>query len=198
MHTMWKGTISFGLVNIPVKMHAATENKDIRLRQLHKECKTPIKYQKVCPACEREVENEEIVKAYEYEKNKFVMLDEEDLKALQKEQSDKAVEIMDFVELEQIDPIYFEKSYYLSPNEGGSKAYGLLRTALEDTGKIGVAKMMIRSKEQLAVIRVYENTLVVETVHYPDEVRHVDDVPNVPDAEVETVYKELDIANLLL
>src|SRR5690625_7969027 len=104
-------------------MHAATENKDIRLRQLHKECKTPIKYQKVCPACEREVENEEIGKAYEYEKNKFVMLEEDDLKALQKEQSDKAVEIMDFVELEQTDPSDFEKSNYLSPNDGGSKAY---------------------------------------------------------------------------
>src|SRR5690625_2045877 len=127
MHTMWKGTISFGLVNIPVKMHAATENKDVPLRQLHKECDTPIKYQKVCPVCDREVDNDEIVKAYEYAKNKFVKLDEEDLKALKKEQGDKAVEIMDFVKLEQIDPIYFEKSYYLSPNEGGAKAYGLLR-----------------------------------------------------------------------
>src|SRR5699024_5130634 len=170
MHTMWKGTISFGLVNIPGKMHAATENKDVKLRQLHKECQTPIKYKRVCPACEREVENDEIVKAYEYAKNKFVVLDDDELASLKKEQEAKAVEILDFVKLEEIDPIYFEKSYYLSPNEGG-KAYGLLRTALEDTGKIGIAKMMIRSKEQLAVIRVYENTLVVETIHYPDEVR---------------------------
>src|SRR5699024_8738029 len=155
MHTMWKGTISFGLVNIPVKMQDATENKDVKLRQLHKECESTIKYKKVCHICNREDENNEIVNAYEYEKNKFVVLDDEELKALQKEQEDKAVEIMDFVKLEDIDPIYFEKSYYLSPNEGGSKAYGLLRAALEDTGKIGVAKMMIRSKEQLAVIRVY-------------------------------------------
>src|SRR5690625_1981587 len=85
MHTMRKGTISFGLVNIPVKMHAATENKDVKLRQLHKECQTPIKYQKVCPVCDRKVEEEEIVKAYEITKDKFVMLDEEDLKALKKE-----------------------------------------------------------------------------------------------------------------
>src|SRR5699024_5404452 len=193
MHTMWKGTISFGLVNIPVKMHAATENKDIRLRQLHAECHTPVKYEKVCPVCDRELKQEEIVKAYEYANNKFVVLDEDELEALKKEQTDKAVEIMDFVQLDDIDPIYFEKSYYLSPNEGSSKAYGLLRTALKDTGKIGVAKIMIRSKEHLAVIRVYENTLVVETVHYPDEVRNVEDVPNVPD-EVETVKKELDTA----
>ena len=143
MHTMWKGTISFGLVNIPVKMHAATENKDVKLRQLHKECQSPIKYEKVCPVCDRSVEEEEIVKAYEYTKDKFVILDEEDLQAIKKEQTDKAVEIIDFVKLEEIDPIYFEKSYYLSPNEGGTKAYSLLRTALEETGKIGVDRKSV-------------------------------------------------------
>jgi len=197
MHTMWKGTISFGLVNIPVKMHAATENKDVKLRQLHKECKSPVKYEKVCPICDREIENDEIVKGYEYVKNKFVILDEEDLEALKKEQEDRSVEIVDFVKLEEIDPIYFEKSYYLSPNEGGSKAYGLLRSALMDTGKIGIAKMMIRSKEQLAVIRVYQNALVVETIHFPDEVRNVQDVPNVPEA-TEVPKKELDTAKMLI
>ncbi|SET75678.1 DNA end-binding protein Ku [Oceanobacillus limi] len=197
MHTMWKGTISFGLVNIPVKLHAATENKDVSLRQLHKECQSPIKYEKVCPVCDRKIENDEIVKAYEYAKNKFVVLEEEDLAALKEEQEDRSVEIVDFVKLEEIDPIYFEKSYYLSPNEGGGKAYGLLRAALQDTGKIGVAKMMIRSKEQLAIIRIYENTLVVETIHYPDEVRNVQDVPNVPE-ETEIAKKELDTAKMLI
>ncbi|ALX49838.1 Ku protein [Lentibacillus amyloliquefaciens] len=197
MHTMWKGTISFGLVNIPVKMHAATENKDIKLRNLHKECRTPVKYQKVCPNCDKEVENDEIVKAYEYAKNKFVVLDDDELENLKKEQTDKAVEIMDFVNLDEIDPIYFEKSYYLSPNDGGAKSYGLLRSALQDTGKIGIAKMMIRSKEQLAVIRIYENTLVVETIHYPDEVRDVKDVPNVP-AENNAEEKELETAKMLI
>ncbi|SDK16808.1 Ku protein [Sediminibacillus albus] len=197
MHTMWKGTISFGLVNIPVKLHAATENKDVKLRQLHKECQSPIKYQKVCPVCEREVESEEIVKAFEYAKNKFVVLTDEEMAELQEEQTDKAVEIVDFVSLQEIDPIYFEKSYYLSPNEGGSKAYTLLRQALKDSEKIGVAKMIIRSKEQLAAIRVYENTLVVETIHYPDEVRDVKEVPNVPE-DVKTDQKELDTAKMLI
>lgn len=197
MHTMWKGTISFGLVNIPVKMHAATENKDIKLRQLHKKCKTPIKYEKTCPNCDEDVKNEDIVKAYEYAKNKFVILDEEELESLKKEQEDKAVEIIDFVQLEEIDPVYFEKSYYLSPNEGGSKAYALLREALTDSGKIGIAKMMIRSKEQLAVIRVYKDAIVVETIHYPDEVRAVSDVPNVPSQET-VGRKELDTAKLLI
>src|SRR5690625_911165 len=197
MHTMWKGTISFGLVNIPVKMHAATENKDIKLRQLHEECQTPVKYEKVCPVCDRKIDDHEIVKAYEYAKNKFIVLDEEDLKELKKEQTEKAVEIIDFVQLAEIDPIYFEKSYYLSPNEGGSKAYKLLHTALLETKKIGVAKMIIRSKEQLAVIRTYENTLVVETIHYPDEVRNVLDVPNIP-ANLNTDKKELETAKMLI
>ncbi|QSS99912.1 Ku protein [Pontibacillus sp. ALD_SL1] len=197
MHTMWKGTISFGLVNIPVKLHSATENKDISLRQLHEECKSPIEYERTCPVCEREVEKEEIVKAYEYAKNKFVVLDDEELEELRKEQSNKAVEIMDFVKLSDIDPIYFEKSYYLSPDEGGTKAYSLLRQTLLDTEKIGVAKIIIRSKEQLAMVRVYENTLVMETIHYPDEVRDVKEVPNVPE-ETELGKKELETAKTLV
>jgi len=197
VHTMWKGTISFGLVNIPVKLHSATENKDIKLRQLHKECKTPIKYERTCPNCDEEVKSEEIVKAYEYAENKFVVLDDEDLENLKKEQEDKAVEIVDFVKLEEIDPIYFEKSYFISPNEGGSKAYSLLRKSLKDTGKIGIAKIIIRSKEQLAIVRIYENTLIMETIHYPDEVRDFQEVPNVPEEE-NLGKKELDTAKNLI
>ena len=197
MHTVWKGSISFGLVNIPVKLHAATENKDIKLRQLHKECHTPINYQKVCPGCKGEVKSEDIVKAYEYAKNKFVILDNEELEKLRKENEDKAVEIIDFVKLEEIDPIYFERSYFLSPDGGGGKAYSLLREALTASGKIGVAKIIIRSREQLAVVRVYKDTLVMETIHYPDEVRSAADVPNIP-SEQTVVKKELDTALLLV
>ncbi|WP_093273416.1 Ku protein [Psychrobacillus sp. OK032] len=197
MHTVWKGSISFGLVNIPIKLHSATENKDIKLRQLHKECKTPISYEKICEGCKKEVKNEDIVKAYEYSKNKFVVLDEEELAKLKKENEDKAVEIIDFVKLEEIDPIYFERSYFMAPDSGGGKAYTLLRKALEESGKIGVAKIMIRSKEQLAVIRVYQETLIMETIHFPDEVRSTADVPNVP-TEQEVVKKELDTALMLV
>ncbi|ARK31198.1 non-homologous end joining protein Ku [Halalkalibacter krulwichiae] len=197
MHTVWKGSISFGLVNIPIKLHTATENKDIKLRQLHKECHTPISYQKVCPGCDQEVKNEDIVKAYEYAKNKFVVLDDEELEKLKKENEDKAVEIIDFVKLEEIDPIYFEKSYFIAPDNGGAKAYSLLRKALVESGKIGIAKIIIRSKEQLAIVRVYQNTLLMETIHFPDEVRHVEDVPNVP-AEQLVVQKELDTALMLV
>ncbi|MDP4083604.1 MAG: Ku protein [Bacillota bacterium] len=197
MHTMWKGSISFGLVNIPIKLHAATEDKDIKLRTLHKKCHSPIKYEKVCPVCEEEVKSEEIVKAYEYAKGKFVVLDNEDLENLRKENEEKAVEIIDFVKMEQIDPIYFDRSYYMSPSESGGKAYSLLRKALQDSQKVGLARIVIRSKEQMAVIRVFENTLVMETIHYPDEVRKASDVPNVPAADKIT-KKELDTAILLI
>jgi DNA end-binding protein Ku len=197
MHTMWKGSISFGLVNIPVKLHAATENKDVKFRSLHKKCHTPIKYEKVCPNCEEEISNEDIVKGYEYTKGKFVIVEDDELKSLEKELDDKAVEIIDFVKMTDIDPIYFNRSYYLSPNDGGIKAYSLLRKALEETEKVGIAKIIIRSKEQLAVIRVYQNTLVMETIHYPDEVRNVSDVPNVPTTN-QISDKELETAILLI
>jgi DNA end-binding protein Ku len=197
MHTMWKGSISFGLVNIPIKLHAATEDRDVKLRTLHKKCNSPIKYEKICPVCEVEVKNEEIVKAYEYAKGKFVVLDNEDLENLRKENEEKAVEIIDFVKMEQIDPIYYDRSYYMSPGESGGKAYSLLRKALEESQKVGLAKIIIRSKEQMAVIRVFENTLVMETIHFPDEVRHVSDVPNVPSADKVT-KRELDTAILLI
>ncbi|KZE37424.1 Ku protein [Bhargavaea cecembensis] len=197
MHTVWKGSISFGLVNIPVKLHAATEDRDVKLRQLHKECNAPISYKKVCTSCNAEVKPEDIVKAYEYTKGKFVVLDEDDLKALKKENEDKAVEIVDFVKLEEIDPIYFERTYFLAPDKGGAKAYALLRAALGDSDKIGIAKIIIRQKEQLAAVRVYKNALMLETIHYPDEVRKVEDVPNVPEAE-SVVKKELDVAMMLI
>jgi DNA end-binding protein Ku len=197
MHTMWKGSISFGLVSIPIKLHAATEDKDISLRTLHKECRSPIRYEKICPVCDIVVDEDDIVRAYEYTKGKFVVLEEEELQQLKKENEDEVVEMIDFVKIEEIDPIYFNKSYYLSPNEGGAEAYALLRKALETSGKVGIAKITIRSKEQLAIIRVLEQALLMETIHYPDEVRPATDVPNIP-AEEQVVKKELDMAILLI
>ncbi|WP_026694945.1 Ku protein [Peribacillus kribbensis] len=197
MHTIWKGSISFGLVNIPIRLHSATEDKDISLRTLHKECHTPIKYEKVCPVCNKSLDKDELVKAFEYTKGKFVVLEDSELEELKKVNEARAVEIVDFVKIEEIDPIYFLKSYYLSPNEGGSKAYSLLRKALEESRKVGIAKILIRSKEQLAVVRVYQNTLVMETIYYPDEVRSAGDVPNVP-AEENITQKELDTAVMLI
>jgi DNA end-binding protein Ku len=197
MHTIWKGSISFGLVNIPIKLHAATEDKDIKLRSLHRECHTPIKYEKICPVCEKDLEYEDIVKGYEIAKGKFVVIEDEEIKALRETSEEKAVEIVDFIKIEEIDPIYYNRSYFISPNEGGKKAYSLLRKALTESNKVGIAKIAMRSKEQLAVVRVYQNTMVMETIHFPDEVRQTGDVPNVP-AEDEVSQKELETAVMLI
>lgn len=196
MHTIWKGSISFGLVNIPINLFAATESKDISFRSIHKECNSPIKYEKVCPVCDREVNNDEVIKGYEYEPGKFVVISNEELKEIAPE-SNRTIEIIDFVSLEQIDPIYFEKSYFLGPQDNGLKSYHLLKQAMEKTGKIGLAKITIRSKESLAVVRVYQTGLILETIFYPDEVRSVGQVPGV-DTEIKVDEKEIDMATQLI
>jgi DNA end-binding protein Ku len=196
MHTVWKGSISFGLVNIPVKMFTATEDKDIRFKYIHKECHTPVKYKKVCPACNKEVLPEDIVRGYEYEPGKFVIMTEEDFEALQVK-SEKTVEIMDFVKLEEVDPVYFDKTYFLAPQETGGKAYTLLREALSQKERIAVAKITIRDRESLAVIRVYSKVLILETIFYPDEVKDYTQVPGVPE-NLQTTKAELDMATQLI
>ncbi|HHT49626.1 MAG TPA: Ku protein [Firmicutes bacterium] len=170
MRTLWKGAISFGLVNIPVKMYTATERKDLHFHQLHATCKTPIQYRKFCPSCQVEVNPEELVRGYEYEKGKYVILREEDLQMLPGENT-KTIDILDFVDLAEIDPVYFDRSYYLGPNPGGEKAYALLKQAMAETGKIAIARVMIRSKTVLACIRGWDQILVMETMFFPDEIR---------------------------
>ncbi len=192
MHTIWKGSISFGLVHIPVKLFAATENKNVSFRQLHEKCHTPIKYEKVCPSCETEVSQEDIVKGYEYEKGKFVILNEEELDVLA-QKNNKHIEIVDFIKLEEIDPIYFNRSYYLGPHEHGEKAYSLLQKAMQDSQKVAIAKIMLRAKEHLAAIRVYEQALVLETIHYPDEVRRAENIPGLRD-DIQISDKEMEMA----
>lgn len=196
MHTVWKGAISFGLVHVPVKMFSATEDKDISMRYIHKVCGSPLAYVRQCPSCEVDVQWEEITKGYEYEKGKFVLFEKEELEALN-ESSGKTITILDFVDLTDIDPIYFQKTYYLSPDQAGGNAYQLLMNAMRDTGKIGIAKVSIRSKSSLAAIRVLENCLSMETIFYPDEIRPVSQVPNLP--EIQNVNeKELTMAKLLI
>lgn len=197
MHTMWKGSISFGMVNIPIKMFAATEDKDIKFRYLHKDCNTPIKYQKICPSCNKEIGPDEIIKGYEYEAGHFVILTDEDFKSIEKDDSNKSLEIVDFVDLKEIDPIYFDKSYYLSPQETGEKAYSLLRKAMTDSGKIAIATLRLRNKQSLAALRVSNNVLLVETIFYPDEVREVKEVPNINE-ELKVDEKQLKIATQLI
>lgn len=170
MRTLWKGAVSFGLVNIPIKMYVATEHKDIKFNFLHKECMNPIQYRKFCSHCDREIANEEIVRGYEYQKGSYVVINEEDLDRIPLENT-KTIDILDFVDLTQVDPIYFDKTYYLEPSQGGEKAYGLLIEAMSQTGKVAIAKVIIRSKQSLAALRIKDQVLIMETIFWPDEIR---------------------------
>lgn len=196
MRTIWKGAISFGLVSIPVKLFPATEQKDVKFRFLHKECQAPLRYQRVCTVCGKEVSQEEIVRGYEYESGRFVIINEEDLEKIPDERT-RSVDIIDFVSLEEIDPVYFDKTYYLAPGEAGEKAYALLRKAMAETGKIAVAKVVIRNKESLAVIRGYQNLIVMETIFYPDEIRDTALLPGF-DREIKLHDNEMKMARELI
>ncbi|HEY3314871.1 MAG TPA: Ku protein, partial [Bacillota bacterium] len=150
---------------------AATEHKDLRFHYLHEPCKTPVQYRKFCPSCQREVDQEEIVWGYEYAKGQYVILREEDFSHIPVP-STKVVDIVEFIDLAEIDPIFYDKTYFLEPAEGGLKAYGLLRRTMQETGRVAVAKVAIRTKESLAAIRVYQDrVLAMETMFWPDEIR---------------------------
>lgn len=191
MHTIWTGAISFGLVVIPVKLHAATEDKTIKLRQLHVKCKTPIKQEKICPICNEDVDSNDLVKGYEYAPDRYAIITDQELSGLKSELGDKAVEIVEFVKLKEIDPVYFDKTYYLAADTNGSKAYALLRESLSKSKKIGLAKISIRSKERLAAVRVLNDHLVLETLHFPDEVRNTTDLPKTTDVKLTKQEKEI-------
>jgi DNA end-binding protein Ku len=168
--SIWRGTISFGLVSVPVRMFTATESKELRFHFLHKEDLAPIGYDKVRKDTGEHVDPEDVVRGFEIEKGRYVPLEEEDLDRLDIELT-KAVDICDFVDLEEIDPIYFRKAYYLQPEDGAEKPYLLLVRALEETGKVGIAKVVIRNKQHLAALRTVDGMLVLETMYYADEVR---------------------------
>jgi DNA end-binding protein Ku len=196
MRTLWKGAISFGLVNVPIKLYTATEVKDIKFNYLHEKCKTPIKYERRCPTCQIEVPSEEIVYGYEFQKGQYVILSEADLARLP-DGAAKTIDILDFVDLAEVDPVYFEKSYYLEPSQGGEKAYALLKRAMRETGKIAVAKVTIRSKETLVVLRVYQNVLMMATIFYPDEIRSAQGLSGVS-VEPPLHENEINMANSLI
>jgi DNA end-binding protein Ku len=170
---MWKGAISFGLVTIPVSVYPATEEKTLRFNQLHDEDGGRIRMKRVCSIDGEEVGYEHIVKGYEYEKDRYVILTDEDFEAIPVESS-RAIDIQQFVELEEIDPMQYKKSYYLVPEETGAKAYALLREALNRSGKVGIAKVSFRDKEHLAALRFRDEAFVLETMYWPDEIREAD------------------------
>ncbi len=192
--SIWNGVISFGMVSIPVKLFTGTESKDISFHMLHKTDNTRIKMLRWCMTEERPVEMGEIVRGYEYARDQYVILTEEDFDKLPLP-SKHTIELSAFVNAQEIDPVYYEKTYYLEPDEAAVKPYSLLMRALKEKGLTAVAKIAVRNKERLCALRPMDGTLVLETLYYPDEIR-VQKGTEVP--QVDVSKRELDMAFTLI
>jgi DNA end-binding protein Ku len=184
------GTISFGLVNIPVKVYAANESSArISFNQLHKKCRTRIKQQLFCPTDNETVSRDEIVKGYEFAKDQYVIFSEEELKAIE-EESSKAIEIAEFVPLASVDPLYFESGYYVGPDKGSERAFKLLSVALEESQHAAVARFSSRGRQNLVLLRPLENGLVMQQLRYSDEIRALSEIP-IGDADIKDAELQL-------
>ncbi len=186
--------ISFGLVAIPVKLYGTGEGSKIRFNMVHGECGTRVNYRYYCPTDDRFVEREELSKGYEFAKGQYVLFTEEELKVLQPEATN-AIEITEFVPLEQVDPIYFEKSYYLGPGQGGDKPYQLLARVMKETSRAALARYAARGKNYLVLLRPFETGLIMQQLRYADELRSFDEVPI---GESEVNEAELELARQLV
>jgi DNA end-binding protein Ku len=194
---IWSGAISFGLVNIPVKLYSAVSKKTVRFHQIDAESGARVRQKRVGPDDE-EIPYDQIVKGYEIGPDRYVTITSEELDALAPEKT-RTIDIEDFVDLEEIDPIYYDHPYYLAPDTGASKAYQLLVDAMEDAGKVAIARVVIRSKEQLVAIRPREGTLAMETMLFADEVVPTDTLEELgTDGEVKTTDRELTMARQLI
>ncbi|NEA25808.1 Ku protein [Actinomadura bangladeshensis] len=195
MRSIWKGAISFGLVTIPVKLYSATEQRDVSFHQVHREDGGRIKYKRVCTIDGEEVPYSDIAKGYELPSGEMVILTDEDFAELPLSSS-RRIDVLQFVEQEEVDPIYFAKSYYLEPDAQGAKPYVLLRDALENSGQVAIVKVALRQRESLATLRVREGIFVLETMLWPDEVR----TPDFPflDEDIEIRKQELSMATSLI
>jgi DNA end-binding protein Ku len=189
------GTISFGLVTVPVKLYSGTQSKTLHFNMLHASDKARLRQQYVCTKCEEVVGRDDTVRGYEYAKGQYAVLDPEELKALE-QQSDQSIEIEEFVPIERVDPIYFDKTYLLGPDKVGHKAYRLLRAAMRTAGKAAVAKFSTRGKQQLVLVRETPGGLMLHTLFYADEVRDFTDI-DIGDG-VESKEKEVELAVQLL
>ncbi|SRR5712691_6186379 len=195
MHSMWKGSISFGLVMIPVRLYAATEQKDISFRQVHREDGGRIRFRRFCSVDGDEIPYEDIAKGYELPTGEMVILTDEDMSDLPLPTT-KAIEVLQFAPAEQLDPILFNRSYYVEPEAAGSRAYVLLRNALEQSGRVAIAQVALRQRESLATLRVREGVLVLETLLWPDEIRAT--VFPFLDQDIEVKPQELAMASSLI
>jgi len=178
MHSIWKGNISFGLVNIPVKVCGAVEANQVSFNQVHEPCRTRIRYQKVCPHCEKEVSPKEIIKGYQVPGGMITVTDN-DLASIPLP-SLKTIELEGFIKEKQVDPMYFQKPYYLLP-EKSDRAYWLLYHSLKKSGKVGIARFAVHSREHIALVRPANNVIALCTLYYPEEIRAVNEAPMKPD-----------------
>jgi DNA end-binding protein Ku len=195
MRSMWKGAISFGLVMIPVRLYAATEQKDIAFRQVHRVDGGRIRFRRVCSVDGEEVPYEDVAKGYELPDGEMVVLDDDDMADLPLTSS-KSIEVLNFTPAEQLDPILFNRSYYIEPETAGVRAYALLRDALERSGRVAVAQVALRQREALATLRCRDGVLVLETLLWPDEIRAAD-FPFLSD-DIEVRSQELRMATSLI
>jgi len=196
MRAIWKGSISFGLVNIPIALYPATRREDLKFRLLRKGDLSPVNYKRVAERDGKEVPWGQIVKGYEYEKGKFVVLDEKDFQRVDLEAT-QTVDIQDFVDVEEIDPMFFYKPYYLEPQKGGDKSYVLLRETLEKTKKVGIAKVIIKTRQYLAGVKPLKHALVLELMHFAEELSDAEKL-NVPKKTAQPGKREIDMAKALV
>src|SRR6266850_7280692 len=194
-HSLGSGTISFGLVSIPVRLYTAASSANVSFNQLHGVCGTRIRQQTFCPKCNKTVERAELVRGYEFSKDQYVQVKDDELKALEGEAS-KIIDIAEFVPLADVDPIYFEKTYYLGPDKGGEKPYRLLSDAMEKAGQVALAKYVMRGKESLVLIRPAQGGLMLHTMYFADEVRDFGEIDKGQSAKIKD--GELDLALQLI
>lgn len=194
--TIWKGAISFGLVSIPVKTYGAISEHKTGLRMLCPRDNSPINFKRICAKEQKEVAWDEIVRGYEIEKGKYVPLTQKELEALEPK-SGRLVEVFQFIDSNKLDPIYFENSYYLMPDERGEKPYYLMREALENNEKIAIGKVVMHEKEHLIALRPYEGALLMTTLHFADEIRTPKEFPEMKKAP-EVDKEELELASQLM
>jgi DNA end-binding protein Ku len=192
---IWKGSISFGLVNIPIALYPATRREELKFRLLRKSDLSPVNYKRVAEKDGKEVPWDHIVKGYEYEKGKYVVLKDEDFERVDLEAT-QTVDIQDFVDVDEIDPMFFYKPYYLEPQKGGDKAYALLRDALKDSKKVGIAKVVIKTRQYLAGVKPEDGALVLELMHFADELADTGKL-HLP-KKVEVGKREMNMAKSLI
>jgi DNA end-binding protein Ku len=195
MRAIWKGSISFSLVNIPISLYSATSREELKFHMLRKSDLSPIRYRRVAEADEKEVPWEDIVKGYEHQKGQYVVMEDEDFKRADVESS-QTVDIVEFVPLEEIDPMFFDKPYYLEPQKKGAKAYALLREALARSGKVGIAKVVLKTRQHLAAVKPHDKVLVLELMHFAEELVDTSGL-QIP-GEIELGAKELQMASELI